>query len=90
MTGKLRLVVFLLELTREACTNSRLKHQSDNPMRCQFVSLSCKSKINNLIRLPSIPVVKLFKYAISEVFWNGETSVHSLRRHPSVGRCCGR
>ena len=30
------------------------KHQPDNPMRCRSVSLSCKGKINHLIRLPII------------------------------------
>jgi len=29
-----------------------VKHQPDNPMRCRSVSLSCKGKINHLIRLP--------------------------------------
>ncbi|MHB2196483.1 MAG: hypothetical protein ACYCE6_03325, partial [Escherichia coli] len=29
--------------------------QPDNPMRCRSVSLSCKGKINHLIRLPKIP-----------------------------------
>ncbi|EKE80495.1 hypothetical protein A10D4_11941 [Idiomarina xiamenensis 10-D-4] len=29
-----------------------MKHQPDNPMRCRSVSLSCKGKINHLIRLP--------------------------------------
>ncbi|MBU1308640.1 MAG: hypothetical protein KKE30_03790, partial [Gammaproteobacteria bacterium] len=28
--------------------------QPDNPMRCRSVSLSCKGKINHLIRLPNI------------------------------------
>ncbi|WP_368075546.1 DnaJ C-terminal domain-containing protein, partial [Marinobacter lutaoensis] len=27
----------------------------DNPMRCRSVSLSCKGKINHLIRLPKVP-----------------------------------
>jgi len=31
-----------------------VKHQPDNPMRCRSVSLSCKGKINHLIRLPEI------------------------------------
>jgi Cd(II)/Pb(II)-responsive transcriptional regulator len=30
----------------------RLECQPDNPMRCRFASLSCKGKINHLIRLP--------------------------------------
>ena len=52
MTGKLRRVGFLLELAREACISSRLEYQPDNPMRCRFASLSCKGKINHLIRIP--------------------------------------
>jgi len=30
-----------------------VKLQPDNPMRCRSVSLSCKGKINHLIRLPA-------------------------------------
>ena len=58
MVGKLRRVGFLLEvgfllkLARETCISSRLECQPDNLMRCRFASLSCKGKINHLIRLP--------------------------------------
>ena len=61
MTGKLRRVGFLLELAREACISSRLECQPDNPMRCRFASLSCKGKINHLIRLPKRKSDKLRK-----------------------------
>jgi len=36
-----------------------VKHQPDNPMRCRSVSLSCKGKINHLIRLPGKSTVRV-------------------------------
>nr|AYU66385.1 mobile mystery protein B [Escherichia coli]AYU66629.1 mobile mystery protein B [Salmonella enterica subsp. enterica serovar Anatum] len=54
-----------------------MKHQPDNPMRCRSVSLSCKGKINHLIRLPIIPCTGIRKdfgsaLALPPITWRTE------------------
>lgn len=74
---------FLLELAREACISSRLECQPDNPMRCRFASLSCKGKINHLIRLPkisTIPVNGLLLIDEVEMALHPQAQVRLLQR----------